>query len=368
MSQCIRCFKKSILISSPLKVCVDCIRNHYDEVKPHIEKVHTKVREGFDLPAIPPKADGGLLCDLCINQCQIPEGDRGYCGVRFNAGSKFIGGKEDEGNFSYYYDPLPTNCVADWICPAGTECGYPQYSYSKGIEHGYKNLAVFFNSCTYNCLFCQNWHYRRKSTQRGKLLPREIEDRVDDQTSCICYFGGDPTSQMPYALKSSYKAFEANREKILRFCWETNGSMNKRLLGKAAKISLNSGGCIKFDLKAWNEKVHKALCSVSNSWTLANFKRLAKYINKRPDFPFLLASTLLIPGYVDEEEVSRIASFIASLNPDIPYSLLGFHPQFYMQDLPYTSIGHAQRCLHAARDAGLKNVKVGNTHLLGNAY
>jgi pyruvate formate lyase activating enzyme len=79
----------------------------------------------------------------------------------------------------------------------------------------------------------------------------------------------------------------------------------------------------------------------------------------------LIASTLLVPGYVDQVEVSRIASFIASLSPDIPYSLLAFYPQFMMNDLPTASRQYAQDCLEAARRQGLKNVRVGNLHLLG---
>jgi len=133
-----------------------------------------------------------------------------------------------------------------------------------------------------------------------------------------------------------------------------------------ADLSLNSGGCIKFDLKAWSEELHIALCGVSNKRTLENFQLLAGYISKRHSPPFLVASTLLVPGYVDAEEVSKIASFVASLSPDIPYSLLAFHPQFMMDDLPTTSRQHAQRCLEAAKRQGLKRVKVGNLHLLRN--
>jgi pyruvate formate lyase activating enzyme len=140
--------------------------------------------------------------------------------------------------------------------------------------------------------------------------------------------------------------------------------MNPRLLDKMAALSLDSGGCIKFDLKAWDEWLHIALCGVSNIWTLSNFEHLAKLALKRPEPPFLVASTLLVPGYIDEKEVGQIAAFIASCDPDIPYSLLAFHPQFQMQDLPPTSRKQAQYCLDAARSAGLKRVKVGNLHLL----
>ncbi len=81
--------------------------------------------------------------------------------------------------------------------------------------------------------------------------------------------------------------------------------------------------------------------------------------------PFLTSTTLLVPGYVDEAEVRGIARFIASINPEIPYSLLAFHPDYKMTDLPASSRKQAQECLDAARRAGLKRVRVGNIHLLG---
>jgi pyruvate formate lyase activating enzyme len=56
------------------------------------------------------------------------------------------------------------------------------------------------------------------------------------------------------------------------------------------------------------------------------------------------------------------------LDPNIPYSLLAFHPQFYMQDLPTTSRNHAGRCLEIAQKAGLRRVKIGNLHLLRDCY
>jgi len=144
--------------------------------------------------------------------------------------------------------------------------------------------------------------------------------------------------------------------------------MHPALLKQAAELSLQSGGCIKFDLKTWSQELHIALCGLSNRRTLDNFKLLSEYVDKRPSPPFLTASTLLVPGYIDREEVSRIAAFIASLSPDIPYSLLAFHPQFLMDDLPTTSRQHAGECLAEAKSRGLRNVRLGNVHLLGDRY
>jgi len=144
--------------------------------------------------------------------------------------------------------------------------------------------------------------------------------------------------------------------------------MHPALLRQMAQLSLDSGGCIKFDLKAWSENLHVALCGVRNKRTLDNFRLVAECIHRRSSHPLLIASTLLVPGYIDVEEISNIAAFIAAISPEIPYALLGFHPQFMMRDLPPTSRRHAMECLEAAGAAGLKRVRLGNIHLLGGDY
>jgi len=368
MARCINCGKESNLVPKSLEVCLDCIRDDFGKVLPHIKEVHFGTRERFDLPPFPPKDKNGIKCDLCVNECQIPLGKTGYCGLRKNEGGKLLGGGTKDGNLSWYYDGLPTNCVADWVCAGGTGCGYPDFSYSKGAEYGYKNLAVFYQACSFNCLFCQNWHYRNEVFSSKKISSSDLTAAVDSKTSCICYFGGDPAPQIIHALESSRLALEKNKDKILRICWETNGAENRKYLKRMAGLSLNSGGCIKFDLKAYNENLNIALCGITNKRTLENFKFLVEFIKERPKPPFLIASTLLVPGYIDKEEVSLIAKFIANLNPDIPYSLLAFYPCFYLNDLPTTSRRHAFECKEVAESFGLKNVRIGNLHLLGEDY
>ncbi len=141
--------------------------------------------------------------------------------------------------------------------------------------------------------------------------------------------------------------------------------MNPELLDQMLDLSLKSGGCIKFDLKAWDDNLHRALTGVSNRMTLENFSRAGKMIDLRKDPPLLIANTLIVPGYIDEQEVRSIARFVASMSPEIPYSLLAFYPHFYMQDLPLTPRSLAVRCHKAALEEGLKNVRLGNVHLLG---
>jgi pyruvate formate lyase activating enzyme len=140
--------------------------------------------------------------------------------------------------------------------------------------------------------------------------------------------------------------------------------MQEAWLGPLAESSLGNGGIIKFDLKAFSEEIHLALTGVSNSQTLKNFAALAARMKERPEVPLLTGSTLLVPGYVDLEEIHGLARFIASLDPDIPYSLLAFYPQFYFNDLPVTSRDFAFKARQVALKAGIKRVNLGNLHLL----
>lgn len=369
MGQCQICKEESRLISSHLGVCLQCIRTKPKEALAITDKVHAESRGKFGLPSKPPKKSNGISCGVCANDCKIGIGEKGFCGLVFNVDGKLVrmGGTPGKGVLQWYYDPLPTNCVSWWFCPGCTGAGYPKYAYNKTAETGYANLAVFYGSCSLDCLFCQNWQYRDLSAQLGPVTSAEsLAAKADSQVSCICYFGGDPSVQSPHALKTSELALKRaeDERRILRICWETNGYWKKEPLQKATQLSLVSGGNIKFDLKTWNENLSKALCGVSNVPTLENFKMIAeKFFKQRSDLPILAASTLLVPGYVDETEVRGIAKFVSELDSRIPYTLLAFYPQYVLSDLPVTSREYAEKCYQTAKRY-LKNVRIGNINLL----
>lgn len=348
MGTCRGCGVTSPLIAHWLGYCVNCIRKDFKKFYPEIEAFHQKTRFEFDLLKVAPQSPLGKRCGLCINDCRLEDGETGFCGVRKNDAGKV---NQNWAWLDWYYDPLPTNCVADWVCGANS---LPAL--------GYKNLAVFYQSCSFNCLGCQNWHF--KTAIRHKVTAEELIAVADEKTACICFFGGDPAPNVLHALKVSRALTKLNK----RICWETNGSSNPKIIDQMVKWSLVSGGCVKIDLKAFSEKVHLALAGVSNKWTLENIERVAKKMGERPLPPLLIVSTLLVPGYIDEEEITGIAKFLAKINKNIPWALLAFYPHFYLKDLPTTSQGHAEAALEIAKNAGLANVRLGNVHLLSSSY
>jgi len=270
------------------------------------------------------------------------------------------------GVLHHYLDSQVTNCCAAWFCPAGTGAGYPKYAYKHGAEYGYYNLAVFFYGCNFDCLFCQNASHKNVLSGQAVAVEELVrETKRNRSISCWCFFGGSPEPQLPFAIKSSKTVLEEIPNRVLRICFEWNGCGNTNLVRRAAELSLASGGNIKFDLKCFNTTTSYALSGVSNTKAYENFKMIAQeFYLQRPDLPLLTATTLLVPGYVDKIEVEGVASFIADLNPEIPYSLLVFHPDFMMPDLPKTSLKQAIECYRVAKKH-LEKVNIGNLHTLG---
>jgi len=352
--RCALCGRISRLIAAQLGVCRECLRAQPDEALALATQTHAEGRRLFDLPEEPPRVADGTRCGLCARNCVIGEGQRGYCGLRTVQDGRLVhlAGAPKRGVLHWYRDPLPTNCVADWVCAGHEKCGY-------------HNLAVFYCSCTFDCLFCQNYHYREVDpVRREGVSAQELADAANPRTFCVCYFGGDPASQMAHALASAHLLAERG----VRICWETNGSAHPKLMDRAVELALQSGGTLKFDLKALDPVLHRVLTGADNQRTLENFVRAASRVGERPNPPLVVASTLLVPGYVDTNEVGRIARFIAGLDPTIPYALLAFGPHFLMPDLPRTSVRHAEEAEAAAQAAGLTNVRVGNRHLLSLEY
>ena len=363
-ANCQVCGKGLEDVATCIGVCPSCVRTRPDESRSRIEQVHMESREMFGLPVKPAANPDGIQCNLCLHRCKMGEGQKGYCGARNGSKASMRQDGRSRALVSYYYDPLPTNCVADWVCPGGTGAGFPEFCNDSGPEVGFYNLAVFFEACNFNCLYCQNWCFKKNQFKPRWTKLDALENAINPQTSCVCFFGGDPGPQLPFALRLVEMARAKNPDRILRVCWETNGLVHPSWLKKMTMQSLKSGGCMKMDLKAWNPHTHRALCGLGNEKVLENFARVADWCSLRSSPPLLVASTLLVPGYIDEEEIWGLASFIARINPEIPYALLAFAPQFFMEDSQTTSAEHARACLAVARQAGLKCVRLGNEHLL----
>ena len=343
MIPCTRCGKNPA--AGRIVTCASCLRS--TDCADSLVLLHATVRESCGLPRTPPRTPGGRQCRLCANECLMGDGDSGFCGLRRNRNGTVKPLVPPGSALAHaYLDPLPTNCCAAWFCPGSDEPGY--------------NLAIFLYGCNFDCLFCQNASHKMIHTA-PELTEDELVSRAcDRRVRCICFFGGSPEPQFPFALRVARRILsECGRS--THICWEWNGAGNPRLTEVAARLSMETGGTVKFDLKAFHPNLHRALCGTGNERTLKNFRRVAEITDGTDT---LTATTLLVPYYIDAGEVGAIAGFIASIDDDIPYSLLVFHPDYQLRDLPITPRSQVEECVAAARQH-LNRVHVGNMHLLG---
>jgi len=336
---------KEKLISKSIGVCIDCIRNADEKTIEKLLEIH-KVRSPF--PYKVPKGKG-VKCYGCANECIIEEGNYGFCGLVKNENGKLIRlvGTPEKGLLEWYYDPLPTNCVAEFVCEL---CLNPK-------ENTY-NLAIFYGACNLHCLFCQNWHYRELTLRlKPTYSSDEIVKLVKENVKCICFFGGDPGPQISHSLEVARKVCELRDD--VRICYETNGLIGKNYLNEVIKYVKKTNGIIKVDFKFWSENLYKVISNCHNPKIIRkNIEKIAKSGVR------LVISTLMIPGYVDEYEISKITEFIASLDENIPYVLLAYYPHYLMNDIGFTSKEFALKAKKIAEKNGLKNIFIGNIWLL----
>jgi pyruvate formate lyase activating enzyme len=327
-----------------LGLCPDCLLT---AGRPDILlKSHADSRRKFGLPGTPPQSPGASRCRLCVNECRPGPGESGYCGLRTNRDGRLVPVVSSDMALAHIYlDLLPTNCCAAWFCEGSKERGY--------------NLAVFFYGCSFDCLFCQNSSHKRFGEAPRLTEEKIVSAALVPEVRCVCFFGGSPEPQLPFAIRISRRIIRQSGNSK-RICWEWNGSGHPALVRKAAELASASGGTVKFDLKASRSRLSLALCGVENRRTYENFSLLARLFPRKD---LLTATTLLVPYYVSAKEVGEIARFIARQDRNIPYSLLVFHPDYLMTDLPVTPRPQAEACFKEAR-RHLSRVNMGNLQLL----
>lgn len=75
---------------------------------------------------------------------------------------------------------------------------------------------------------------------------------------------------------------------------------------------------VSISIKAYTDSIHREYTSKSNRRSLDNIRQLHR------NGISLSLSSVFIPNYIDLDEIERIASFIASVDENIPYRVIGY--------------------------------------------
>ena len=244
VDQCGRCRARSSSSRPPWGAASTASGTTSRRSWPRLARVHRGQPRALRAARAPARAQGGACAAAAARtRCRLAEGERGYCGARRREGAGSSGGTRPGPTASFYFDPLPTNCVAEWVCGATGATATPPSATSPGPEYGWRNLAVFYQSCSFNCLFCQNWHFKEEA-RRAKLTrarpswpPRCVTIRPASASSAAT---PPRSSPMPW----SARGWPARRGpgRILRICFETAGRSSRKLLRQMADVAAGERG------------------------------------------------------------------------------------------------------------------------------
>jgi len=273
-------------------------------------------------------------CYLCNHQCQIAPSKFGICGVRQN-----IDGKLN----THVYGEV----IAAHVDPIEKK---PLYHFLPKTT----SFSIATIGCNFRCPFCQNWQISQ-ATKRGerfisdhKLMPQEVVSQAKSHgCQSISYTYTEPTIFFEYAYDSAKLAKQEGLSNI----FVTNGYMTKEAL---ETINPYLDAC-NVDLKSFREEFYAKVCQGQLQPVLDSI-RLMKKLNI-----WVEVTTLVVPKENDgEEELSQIARFIADVDPDIPWHISRFHPNYKFTDSVATPLDTLRKAFTIGKKEGLHYIYIGN--------
>jgi len=291
------------------------------------ENVHEGASELYE------KKDRGFVkCFACGHCCPIPDGQAGVCRVRFNRGGKL-------------YVP--------WGYAAGVQCDPIE---KKPFNHAYPGaLAYSFGmlGCDLHCSYCQNWvtsqALRDPSAQSPpyQMRPEDVvRDAVRLGAKVVVSTYNEPLITSEWAVE----IFKGARDAGLHTAYVSNGNGTPQVLEYLRPwVDL-----YKVDLKSFDDRHYRQLGGRIQP-ILDTIRRLHEM------GIWVEIVTLLIQGFNDsDDEMKRMAEFLVSVSPDIPWHLTAFHRDYKMTDPDDTSPATLMRAAEIGRRAGLRFVYAGN--------
>ena len=281
-------------------------------------------------------SSGAVQCQVCEHFCAINPGEVGKCGVRKSIdGTLFL---------VVYGEP-----VAVHVDPIEKK---PLFHF---MPH-HDILSVGTYGCNFRCPFCQNWQMSQvrsiddQQTARGRqAMPEALVDTcIKNRIPMMAYTYNEPTVFFEYTYDTAKLAHEHGIKNV----YVSNGYMSRAALDM---IEPYLDG-INVDLKAFTDEFYREQCQAR----LAPVKRNIAHIARETDI-WIEVTTLLIPGLNDSDaELQAMTEWLAETDPDMPWHVSAFHPDYEMLDRPPTSLPALTRAYEIGKQAGLHYVYVGN--------
>jgi pyruvate formate lyase activating enzyme len=207
--------------------------------------------------------------------------------------------------------------------------------------------------CNYHCDFCQNWE--SSQVLRDEDAGVSIESVTPEQIIELAhrYHAKVLTSTYNEPLITSEWAvsiFEMGKAAGFKGSYVSNGHATPEILDALRPYV----DFFKVDLKCFDAKHYRGLGG--NLDTVLNTIRLLKEKGY-----WVEIVTLIIPEFNDsEDELHRMAQFIASVSVDIPWHVTAFHPDYHRDAAGYTLVNTLIRACEMGTAEGLRFCYAGN--------
>jgi pyruvate formate lyase activating enzyme len=176
-----------------------------------------------------------------------------------------------------------------------------------------------------------------------------IEAAINDEAISIAYTYTEPTIFYEFALDTA----ELAHNKKLKNVFITNGFINKEPLERILPYI----DAVNIDLKFFNEDQYKKVCHGALKPVLETINFLKQ--NKK----WIEITTLIIPSFNDDEQqLTKIAEYIASLDTSIPWHVTAFFPANQLINIDSTKSDMLFNARKIGYKCGLENVYCGNIY------
>jgi pyruvate formate lyase activating enzyme len=295
-----------------------------------------KMLHQFSAPAaeaLVQREGDAIRCFACGHRCLIKPGKDGVCRVRFN----------DNGTLR-----VPHGYVGVLACDPIEK--KPFFHCLPGSDA----LTFGMLGCDYHCGYCQNWvtsqmlRDPKAMAPARQTTPRQLVDIAKQHGAPVVASSyNEPLITSEWAVD----VFKEARSAGLKCAYISNGNGTPQVI----EFLRPHVDAYKVDLKTFDPKHYRELGGV-----MEHVLQTIRMLKERNFWVEIV--TLIVPGFSDNpDDLKRMAEFIASVDPLIPWHMTAFHPDYKMTDgYRQTTAEDLMKVVAFAHEAGLKYIYPGN--------
>ena len=277
--------------------------------------------------------NGDIRCFACGHRCLIKPGRDGVCRVRFNDNGQLL---------------VPFGYVASVACDPIEK--KPFFHVLPGSDA----LSFGMLGCDLHCGYCQNWISSQMTRDANAVAlpklcrPEQLVDvAIQNRAPVVASTYNEPLITSEWAMA----VFKVAKARGLRCAYISNGNATPHVLDYLRPVV----DCYKVDLKTFNPRNYRQLGGV-----LENITDSIRQLKERNFWVEIV--TLVVPGFSDDpDDLKRMAEFLASVDPMMPWHVTAFHPDYKMNEgYRRTTAEDLLKIVDYAHNAGMRYLYLGN--------